>query len=46
VEEVKDIRALFRLLPDTPEILDIWNRLVVDHNVMGKPTHDAHILAQ
>ncbi len=45
VEEVKDIRALFRLLPDTPEILDIWNQLVIDHNVMGKPTHDAHIVA-
>jgi predicted nucleic acid-binding protein len=45
VEEVKDIRALFRLLPDTPEILDIWIQLVIDHNVMGKPTHDAHIVA-
>jgi predicted nucleic acid-binding protein len=45
VEEVKDIRALFRLLPDPPEILDIWNRLVIDHGVMGKPTHDAHIVA-
>ena len=26
-EEVKDIRALFRLLPGTPGILDIWNQL-------------------
>ena len=44
-EEVKEIRALFRVLPDTPEILDIWNRLVIDNGVMGKPTHDARIVA-
>jgi predicted nucleic acid-binding protein len=43
--EITILRRLFSLLPYTPEVLDIWQSLVVRHKVSGKQTHDAHLAA-
>ena len=43
--EITGIRRFFRLLPYTPEVLEMWQRLVVQHSVSGKQTHDAHLVA-
>ena len=43
--ELVAIRARFPLLPDTPAVLPEWERLVVAHQVRGKPTHDARLVA-
>ncbi len=43
--EITGIRQFFRLLPYTPEVLEIWQRLVIQHQVSGKQTHDAHLVA-
>jgi predicted nucleic acid-binding protein len=32
-------------LPDTPALFPEWERLVVQHSVSGKNTHDARIVA-
>jgi predicted nucleic acid-binding protein len=39
------IKAMFALLPDTPAIYPAWERLVIEHRVSGKPTHDARLVA-
>ncbi len=38
-------KAIFPPLRDERGILDRWERLVVAHRVLGKPTHDAHLVA-
>jgi predicted nucleic acid-binding protein len=43
--ELARIKSLFRLLPDTPALFPEWERLVVQHSVSGKNTHDARIVA-
>jgi len=47
--EIVGIRRFFRLLPYappyTPKVPEIWQRLVVQHGVSGKQTHDAHLVA-
>ena len=43
--ELTTIRRFFRLLPCTPAVLEIWQRMVVLHRVSGKQTHDAHVAA-
>lgn len=43
--EIERLRLLFDLMPDIPEIYDIWQRLVVEHRVSGKPAHDARLVA-
>jgi predicted nucleic acid-binding protein len=40
--ELATLRRLFRLLPASPEILEVWRQLVTRHGVTGKQTHDAH----
>ncbi len=39
------MRNLFRLLEGKPGVADGWERLVSQHQVVGKQTHDAHIVA-
>jgi predicted nucleic acid-binding protein len=36
---------MFFLLPDTPALYPTWERLVIEHKVIGKPAHDARIVA-
>jgi predicted nucleic acid-binding protein len=43
--ELMSLRRLFRLLPSTPEVLEAWQRIVVTHEILGKQTHDAHLVA-
>jgi predicted nucleic acid-binding protein len=43
--ELMSLRRLFRLLPSSPEVLEAWQRIVVTHGVVGKQTHDAHMVA-
>ncbi|MFQ4146135.1 hypothetical protein [Chlorogloeopsis sp. ULAP02] len=39
------MKQLFALQPDIPEILPIWEQLVVTHQVMGKQVHDTRLVA-
>src|SRR5437016_3750567 len=43
--EIDRIRAAFPLNPDSPVLLDEWERLVVAHDCKGKSAHDARIVA-
>lgn len=36
---------MFELLPETPAIYAAWERLVILHQVYGKPPHDARLVA-
>lgn len=42
---LRRLKRLFVLLPDTPAIFPEWERLVSTHNVAGKLTHDARLVA-
>jgi predicted nucleic acid-binding protein len=42
--EIKKLKRLFKLLPDTPAIFTEWEKLVIQHQVIGKPTHDARLV--
>jgi predicted nucleic acid-binding protein len=43
--EVEKIKALFTLCPDDDGILPEWEQLVSRHDVKGKTTHDARLVA-
>lgn len=43
--EIATVLRLFHLLPYKAEALDAWRRIVLAHGVVGKQTHDAHIVA-
>ena len=45
VAELTSINQLFPFLPDTPAIYPEWERLVVQHLVLGKNGHDARYVA-
>lgn len=36
---------MVRLVPDPPGLFDRWRALCVEHDVKGKPSHDARIAA-
>ncbi len=42
---VNSVRSTFPCLAEPPDIADRWQRLVYEHRVMGKPSHDARIVA-
>ncbi|MGF1673741.1 MAG: type II toxin-antitoxin system VapC family toxin [Rivularia sp. (in: cyanobacteria)] len=44
-QELSQIKQLFRLQLDTPEILMIWEKLVVKYQVKGKQAHDTRLVA-
>ena len=39
------MRSHFRVLEETPAVLDLWLDIVVEHDLKGKRIHDAHLLA-
>jgi len=39
------IRGRFPVLPEPPEVLDLWLDLVIRNSLRGKRIHDAHLLA-
>ncbi len=43
--ELARLKTMFVLLPDTAAIYSIWESLVIQHNVSGKPAHDARLIA-
>ena len=43
--ELDRIKKMFVFLPDRPETFKIWESLVKEHRVMGKPAHDARLVA-
>lgn len=43
--ELTRLRAIVAVCDDTPAILPEWERLVVQHHVVGKPAHDARLVA-
>jgi len=42
---MRRLKRLFKLLPDTPAIFTEWEKLVIQHQVIGKSTHDARLVA-
>jgi predicted nucleic acid-binding protein len=43
--ELRKIKSIFFLLPETPAIYPAWENLVLQHRVVGKPSHDARLVA-
>ncbi len=43
--ELQRIKGMFLFLPETPAIYPAWESLVLHHQVMGKPSHDARLVA-
>jgi len=43
--EIEKLRRFFRLLPATPDIFEVWQRMVIALGITGKQTHDAHLVA-
>jgi|HubBroStandDraft_6_1064221.scaffolds.fasta_scaffold472118_2 predicted nucleic acid-binding protein len=43
--QLRNIKHFFNLLPDAPETFQEWERLVIQHQVVGKKTHDARLVA-
>jgi predicted nucleic acid-binding protein len=43
--EVTRLQSMFELLPETSSIYAVWERLVIQHQVCGKPAHDARLVA-
>jgi predicted nucleic acid-binding protein len=43
--QIDELRLVLDLLPDTADILPEWQRLVVDFDCKGKPSHDARLVA-
>lgn len=43
--ELVRLKTMFPLLRDTPAIYPVWESLVIQHRVSGKPAHDARLVA-
>ena len=43
--EIERLERLFTVLPETPELYPAWRQLVIRHQVVGKPAHDARLVA-
>jgi predicted nucleic acid-binding protein len=43
--ELDRIKGMFLFLPETPAIYPAWEALVIQHQVIGKPAHDARLVA-
>ena len=43
--ELARLKNMFVLLPDTASIYQVWEDLVSQHQVSGKPAHDARLVA-
>jgi len=43
--ELLRLKSMFILLPDIPAIYPLWESLVIHHGVIGKPAHDARLVA-
>jgi predicted nucleic acid-binding protein len=43
--ELGRIKGMFLFLPETPTVYPAWEALVVTHQISGKPSHDARLVA-
>jgi len=43
--ELMRLKSMFPLLPDPPAIYPVWESLVIQYRVAGKPAHDARLVA-
>jgi predicted nucleic acid-binding protein len=43
--ELMRLKSMFPLLPDTPALHPVWESLVIQYRVSGKPAHDARLVA-
>lgn len=43
--EIRRLKGMLPLLPETPAIYQAWESLVIEHQVSGKPAHDARLVA-
>lgn len=43
--EIERLERLFKILPEISEVYPAWKRLVTQHQVIGKPAHDARLVA-
>ena len=43
-DEIVKIRAFFRLMGETPDVLDEWEKLVSTLGIIGRNAHDAHLV--
>lgn len=44
-DRLRRLRDLFTLLEGARGVVEEWERLVLQHSVLGKQTHDAHLVA-
>ena len=44
-QEIQNMFSNFDFYPDDPRVFTTWMGLVVNHQVMGKPAHDARLAA-
>ena len=44
-QELVGLRRIFSVLPETPDILTEWERIVIQYRASGKQSHDARIAA-
>ena len=43
--ELARLKSMFLLLPETPALYPVWEALVIQYQVSGKPAHDARLVA-
>ncbi len=43
--ELRRLKSMLPLLPETPALFQAWESLVTHHQVSGKPAHDARLVA-
>ena len=43
--ELTNLRRLFPILPPASEVFEAWQRIVFTQQIVGKQTHDAHLVA-
>lgn len=43
--EIRKLKRIFNLLPDSPIIFTEWEQLVAQYQVMGKQAHDTRLVA-
>jgi predicted nucleic acid-binding protein len=43
--QLKRMQRILKLLPDSSSVFTIWEQLVLEYQVSGKPAHDAHLVA-
>lgn len=43
--QLRNLKSLFTLLADTPDVFSEWERIVLQYQVSGKQAHDARLVA-